>query len=82
MSDAGANTVYALAATGLAPGSVYIDVGNEFGSLDLTTGIVTPIFTGVSPHGVIFVAAPEPASFFLTGGALLLCAALIRKKHR
>jgi hypothetical protein len=82
MSDTGANTVYALAATGLAPGSVYIDDGNVFGSLNLSTGVVTPIFTGVSPHGVVFVASPEPASFFLTGGALLLCAALVRKHRR
>ena len=51
VADTGANTVYALAANGLAPGSVYIDVGDEFGELDTSTGIVTPLFTGVSPHG-------------------------------
>jgi hypothetical protein len=45
IADTGANTVYRITATGLAPGSVYIDVGNVFGSLDLSTGIVTPIFT-------------------------------------
>jgi sugar lactone lactonase YvrE len=82
VADTGANTVYALAATGLAPGSVYVDVGNEFGVLDTTTGIVTPLFTGVSPHGVIFVASPEPASFFLAGGALLLGAAFALRKWR
>lgn len=71
LSDTGANTVYALSATGLAPGSVYIDVGDEFGALDTSTGIVTPLFTGVSPHGVVFVATPEPSSFVLTAGALL-----------
>ncbi len=82
VSDTGANTVYALAASGLTPGSVYIDVGDEFGELDTSTGIVTPLFTGVSPHGVIFVATPEPASFFLVGGALLMSAAFVlRKPH-
>jgi hypothetical protein len=72
VSDTGANTVYALSATGIAPESVYIDVGDEFGSLDTTTGIVTPIFTGVSPHGVIFVASPEPGTLLSGGGALLI----------
>jgi hypothetical protein len=57
LGDTGGNTVYALVATGLTPGSLFLDVGNEFGSLDPTTGIVTPLFTGVSPHGVIFVAS-------------------------
>ena len=83
LADTGANTVYALTATGLAPGSMYVDVGNEFGILDTTTGIVTPEFTGVSPHGVIFVAAtPEPGSFRLTGSALLLAAALVFRNWR
>jgi hypothetical protein len=82
VADTGANTVYALAASGLAPGSVYIDVGNEFGSLDPSTGIVTPLFTGVSPHGVVFVATtPEPSSIFLAGGALLMAASVLRKRR-
>jgi len=82
LADTGANTVYALAATGLPPGSVYVDVGNEFGELDTSTGIVTPLFTGVSPHGVFFVATPEPASFFLTAGALLIGVAYILRTRR
>jgi hypothetical protein len=81
LTDTGANTVYALSATGLAPGSAYVDVGNAFGSLDLTTGIFTPLFTGVSPHGVVFVATPEPATFFLAGGALLIGAALLKSRR-
>jgi hypothetical protein len=82
VADTGANTVDALAASGLTPGSVYIDVGNEFGSLDTSTGIVTPLFTGVSPHGVVFVATtPEPSSIFLAGGALLIVASVLRKRH-
>jgi hypothetical protein len=80
ITDTGANTVYALAATGLAPGSVFVDVGNEFGELDMNTGIVTPMFTGVSPHGVIFVAAvDEPGTLALFCGALL-GAALLRRR--
>ncbi len=80
LADTGANTVYALAATGLAPGSVYVDVGDEFGELDTTTGIVMPVFTGVSPHGVIFVASPEPASFLLAAGVLMaMCAAMMMR---
>ncbi len=80
VADTGANTVYALAASGLAPGSVHVDVGNEFGALDTSTGIVTPIFTGVSPHGVVFMATPEPASFLLAGSALLLGALRSRRR--
>jgi hypothetical protein len=83
VSDTGGNTVYALAATGLAPGSVYIDVGDEFGELDTSTGIVTPLFTGVSPHGVIFVAStPEPSSLLLVGGSWLIVVALVSRKRR
>jgi hypothetical protein len=62
VADTGKNTVYRIAATGLAPGSVYIDVGPEFGILNTTTGIVTPIFTGGSPHGAVFVPTPEPST--------------------
>jgi hypothetical protein len=82
VSDTGANTVYALAASGLAPGSVYIDVGDEFGQLDTSTGIVTPLFTGVSPHGVIFIATPEPGSFFPAAAALVVGAMWTWRKRR
>jgi hypothetical protein len=80
VADTGANTVYRIVATGLLPGSVFIDVGPEFGSLNTTTGVVTPIFTGTSPHGVdfaTFAAAgiPEPGSAFLVIGGLLIWAA-------
>jgi hypothetical protein len=80
VADTGANTVYALTAGGLAPGSVYVDVGDEFGQLDTTTGIVTPLFTGVSPHGVFFVASPEPSSIFLAGAALLMGIGFVLRK--
>jgi hypothetical protein len=82
VADTGANIVFALSATGLVPGSVYVDVGNEFGVLDTSTGIVTPLFTGVSPHGVAFVASPEPTPLFLTGSALLLTIAFGLMRQR
>jgi hypothetical protein len=60
VADTGAN--------GLVPNtSLYADVGNAFNSVNMTSGVVTPIFTGVSPHGMDFVVTtPEP-------GALSLC---------
>lgn len=84
IADTGADKVYRLTATGLAAGSVYVDVGSEFGSLDLSTGVVTPIFTGVSPHGVQFVATtPEPASLACSLGGLvfLAVASIVRRKR-
>jgi hypothetical protein len=83
VADTGANTVYALSATGLLANSVFVSEGNVFGSLDLTTGIVTPVFTGTSPHGAEFVAAPEPGSLILACGGLLLAAvgALWRRRR-
>jgi hypothetical protein len=36
----------------------------KFGALNTSTGIVTPLFTGVSPHGVVFVASPNRRRFF------------------
>jgi hypothetical protein len=59
---------------------VFIDVGDESGQLDTSTGVVTPLFTGVSPHGVAFVASPEPASYFVGLGVLL--AAFVLRKWR
>jgi hypothetical protein len=85
IADTGGNTVYRIAATGLAPGSVYIDVGDEFGILNLSTGIVTPIFTGVSPHGADFVSfaqVPEPSTAELAAVGLLLFGALFVVKSR
>ena len=73
VSDTGANTVYKIVATNLAPGSVYVDVGNEFGILNLSTGVVTPIFTGTSPHGLAFVPAPEPGSLVSMLSGLAMC---------
>jgi hypothetical protein len=80
LSDTGANTVYKIYATGLTPGSVFVDVGSEFGSLDLSTGIVTPILTGVSPHGVEFVPAPEPGTLLMFASGVLGLGGVIRRK--
>ena len=80
VADTGANKVYEITAAGLAPGSVYIDVGDEFGILDTSTGVVTPIFTGVSPHGAAFVATPEPSGVLLLAGGLTGLLGLLRKK--
>ena len=76
---------YKITANELAPGSVYIDVGDEFGILDLSTGIVTPIFTVLSPHGADFVPfaeVPEPGSAELVVVGLLLFGALLTVKPR
>jgi hypothetical protein len=85
IADTGANTVYKITANNLAPGSVYIDVGDEFGILNLSTGVVTPIFTGVSPHGADFVSfaeVPEPSTAELALAGLFLFGALFVVKSR
>lgn len=74
VTDTSANTVYAISASGLTPGvSLFVNVGNAFGSVDPSTGVVTPIITGTGLHGAEFVASPEPASIgmALAGAALL-----------
>jgi hypothetical protein len=86
-ADTGANVVYKVVATGLAPGSTFIDVGNEFGSLNTSTGVVTDIFTGVSPHGADFVTfaqagIPEPASLYTSLGGLLFIGGVAWRKTR
>jgi hypothetical protein len=66
LTDTTANTVYALAATGLSTSTLYVNVGNVFGSVDTSTGVVTPLFTGSGLHGIEFVpAVPEPSTFGL-----------------
>jgi hypothetical protein len=75
--------VYKITATGLTVGSVFVDVGNEFGSLDLTTGIVTPIWTGTSPHGLEFVPTLEPGTLvMLASGVIGLAGTLRRRLNR
>ena len=81
MSDTGGNTVYKITATGLTPNMTFVDMGNEFGWVDLSTGVVTPIFTGVSPHGLVFVPTPEPATLTLLGGGVVGILVRRVKKH-
>ena len=88
IADTGANTIYALTANGLAPNSIFVSAGTVFGSLDTTTGMITPAFTGMSPHGadfVTFAAAgiPEPGSLVMVlGGLLLIGAGSVYRRHR
>jgi hypothetical protein len=57
-ADKGLNTVFKLTRTGFVPGSAYTaaDGGPFVGTLDLTSGIVTPVVTGIkSPGGLVYV---------------------------
>lgn len=56
VADTGANPVYAITASGLVSNtSLHADVGDAFNSVNTSTGVVTPILAGVSPHGMDFV---------------------------
>jgi hypothetical protein len=57
-ADKGLNTVFKLTRTGFVPGSAYTaaDGGPFVGTLDLTSGTVTPVVTGISnPGGLVYV---------------------------
>ncbi|HYL61968.1 MAG TPA: hypothetical protein VE077_05035 [Candidatus Methylomirabilis sp.] len=57
-ADKGLNAVYKLTANAFAPGAAYTaaDGGHFVGTLDLSTGLITPIVTGLSnPGGLVFV---------------------------
>lgn len=57
-ADKGLNTVYKLSKKAFAPGAAYTaaDGGPFVGTLDMTTGIITPIVTGLkNPGGLVFV---------------------------
>jgi len=70
-ADKGLNEVFTLGKNGFAPGSAYTaaDGGPFVGTLDLTTGVVTPIVTGLSgPGGMVFVnTAPNAADYAPVG---------------
>ena len=79
LTDTGANTVYAIQASGLTLGELFAAVGSEkaFGTVDLSTGLFTTINIGsslTSPHGLAF-ATPEPGTFALALGGLVLLVA-------
>ena len=57
-ADKGSNKVYQLKKKAFAPGTAYTaaDGGPFVGIIDLTTGIITPIVTGLgNPGGMVFV---------------------------
>jgi hypothetical protein len=57
-ADKGRNAIYKLSASAFAPGTAYTaaDGGPFVGTLNLSTGLITPIVTGLSgPGGLVFV---------------------------
>lgn len=81
VTDSTTNIVYAISASGLTPGqSLFVNVGNAFGSVDPMTGVVTPLVTGTGLHGAEFVAVPEPASAGLGIAGVVLLGFLARRK--
>jgi hypothetical protein len=63
-ADKGLNTVYEISKNAFVPGTAYTaaDGGPFVGALDMTTGIVTPIVTGVkNPGGMMFVDTSKDA---------------------
>ncbi len=57
-ADKDLNTVFALSKKGFAPGAAYTaaDGGPFVGTLDMTSGVITPVVTGLSnPGGMVFV---------------------------
>jgi hypothetical protein len=66
VTNTGGNDVLALRLSGLSPTTPIVAIGgslNELAFVDLTTGIATPLLTGLSsPHGLEF-AAPEPSTW-------------------
>jgi hypothetical protein len=57
-ADKALNTIYKISKNAFAPGTAYMaaDGGPFVGTLDFTTGIITPIVTGLkSPGGMMFV---------------------------
>lgn len=58
IADKKLNTVYKLSKKAFTPGAAYTaaDGGTFVGTVDLTTGVVTPVLTGLTnPGGLVFV---------------------------
>lgn len=85
ITDTTANTVYAIAASGIAPNTLFVDTATTFGSVDPVTGVVTPIFTGTSLHGMEFIpsaaAVPEPSTLGITLAGIALSAVTALRKR-
>jgi len=63
-ADKGLNTVFKLSKNAFVPGTAFTaaDGGPFVGTVDLTTGIITPIVTGLkNPGGMMFVDTSNPS---------------------
>ena len=63
-ADKALNKVFALKKKAFAPGAAYTaaDGGPFVGTIDLTTGVITPVVTGLKgPGGMVFVDTAEHA---------------------
>jgi hypothetical protein len=63
-ADKGLNAVYKLSRNAFSPGTAFTaaDGGPFVGTLDFTTGVVTPIVTGLKgPGGMVFVDTSKHA---------------------
>lgn len=56
LADRDGETVYAITKPIFSPAEAFTAASNLLGRLDLDTGVIEPIVTGlVSPHGMVFV---------------------------
>jgi len=65
--DTKGDTVYAVTSDAFQPGGAYSasDSDGILGKVDLSTGLVTPVVTGMqSPHGALFVSAVSDVAVF------------------
>ena len=86
LGDRATNTIEAVSARGLDPDTLFVTVGNEFGTVDTTTGVVTPILSGGDFQAMTFVpsadtAAPEPGTMAVTAAGFLGLLFTLRRKH-
>jgi hypothetical protein len=62
-ADKGLNTVYKISRNAFSPGTAFTaaDGGPFVGTVDFTTGVITPIVTGLkNPGGMMFVDTSKP----------------------